>query len=171
MAALDALRRAGPGSRRTTVGEYEIDDDPTRVDREVVWRYLSTEAYWGRWRDRRMVEAQLDEAFLLLGAYHRGSGEMVGFARGTGDGLSFGYLADVFVLDSARGAGLGKALVAAVVEQDPRIRWVLFTADAHGLYRRYGFTDPDATAMVRPSSVPAPGVSPGAGVRGAVSGP
>jgi hypothetical protein len=158
MAALDELRRrAGTGPR--IVGDYEIDDDPARVDRGVVWQYLSTEAYWGRWRTRADVEFQLDEAFLLLGIYRRGTGEMVGFARGTGDGLSFGYLADVFVLDSARGAGLGKALVAAVVERDPRIRWVLFTNDAHGLYRQYGFAEPDATAMVRLSSMPAPGVS------------
>jgi hypothetical protein len=169
MAALDELR--GAGSRRTVVGDYEVDDDPTRIDRDVVWRYLSTEAYWGRWRDRELLEAQLDEAFLLLGAYHRGTGEMVGFARGTGDGIAFGYLADVFVLDSARGAGLGKALVTAVVERDPRIRWVLFTADAHGLYRQYGFAEPDATTMVRPSDVAPPGVSPRAGVRGAVPGP
>lgn len=150
MAALDDLR--GAASRRTTVGDHEIDDDPTRVDRDVVWRYLSTGAYWGRWRDRAFVEAQLDEAFLLVGAYHRATGEMVGFARGTGDGMSFGYLADVFVLGSARGAGLGKALVAAVVDHDPLIRWVLFTADAHELYRPFGFAAPDSTAMVRPST-------------------
>ena len=62
----------------------------------------------------------------------------------------FGYLADVFVLESARGAGLGKAIVAAVVGRSPRIRWVLFTDDAHGLYRQHGFTDPDPTCLVRP---------------------
>jgi GNAT superfamily N-acetyltransferase len=159
MAALDELR--GATSRRTVVGDYEIDDDPTRIDRDVVWRYLSEEAYWGRWRTRADVEFHLDEAFLLLGAYHRATGEMVGFARGTGDGLSFGYLADVFVLDSARGAGLGKALVDAVVDSGPRIRWILFTADAHGLYRQYGFAGADDTTMVRdPDTVrrPAPPV-------------
>lgn len=145
---------AEPQRERTVVGDYEIDDDPGRIDREVVWSYLSTDAYWGRWRTREDVEFQLDEAFLLLGVYHRVTGEMVGFARGTGDGLSFGYLADVFVLGSARGAGLGKALVAAVAGRDPRLRWVLFTADAHELYRPFGFTEPDATCLVRP----APGV-------------
>ena len=151
MAALDELRRrAGRGPR--VVGDYEIDDDPDRVDRDVVWRFLSTAAYWARWRSRADVEYQLDEAFLLLGVYHRGTGEMVGFARGTGDGVSFGYLADVFVLDSARGAGLGKAIVDAVVTRDPRIRWVLFTADAHSLYRKYGFTEPDPTCLVRPAA-------------------
>ena len=30
-------------------------------------------------------------------------------------------------------------------------RWVLFTADAHGLYEQFGFAAPDATAMVRPA--------------------
>jgi GNAT superfamily N-acetyltransferase len=148
MAALDEL--SGAASTRTVVGDHEIDDDPTRIDRDVVWQYLSTEAYWGRWRTREQLEFQLDEAFLLVGAYRRATGEMVGFARGTGDGLSFGYLADVFVLESARGAGLGKAIVDAVVNRGPRIRWVLFTNDAHGLYRQYGFTEPDETAMVRP---------------------
>jgi GNAT superfamily N-acetyltransferase len=152
--AMAALRElSGAASTRTVVGDYEVDDDPTRIDRDVVWRYLSEEAYWGRWRTREEVESQLDEAFLLLGAYRRESGEMVGFARGTGDGLSFGYLADVFVLDSARGAGLGTALVDAVVHAGPRIRWVLFTADAHGLYRQYGFDDPDSTALVRSPAV------------------
>ncbi len=171
--ALDAL--AGLQARATrapvVVGDHEIDDDPARIDREVVWRYLSTEAYWGRWRTRAEVEAQLDDAFLVLGAYHRGTGEMVGFARGTGDGLAFGYLADVFVLASARGAGLGRAMVAAVVERDPRIRWVLFTADAHELYRPFGFAEPDATCLVRPAAVPTPGVRPPAGVPGPAVGP
>jgi GNAT superfamily N-acetyltransferase len=150
MAVLDE-----PRSTRIVVGDHELDDDPTRIDRDVAWKYLSEEAYWGRWRTREQLDAQFDEAFLLLGAYRRGSGEMVGFARGTGDGLSFGYLADVFVLESDRGAGLGKAIVDAVVNRSPRIRWVLFTDDAHGLYRRYGFTDPDPTCLVRPPTRPA----------------
>ena len=33
----------------------------------------------------------------------------------------------------------------------PDMRWTLFTGDAHGLYRQYGFTEPDTTAMVRPA--------------------
>jgi hypothetical protein len=153
MAALDELR--GAASTRTVVGDYEVDDAPTRIDRDVAWKYLSEDAYWGRWRTREQFEFHLDEAFLLLGVYRRDNGEMVGFARGTGDGLSFGYLADVFVLESARGAGLGKALVEAVVNRSPRIRWVLFTDDAHGLYRQYGFADPDPTCLVRSPTRPA----------------
>lgn len=116
-----------------------------------MWGYLSTEAYWGRLRSRADVEAQLDSAWRVVGAYRRDTGEMVGFARGVADGITFGYLADVFVLPHARGAGLGTALVAAMVDDERyrRMCWILFTDDAHGLYARFGFTATDATAMVR----------------------
>jgi len=150
LAVLRELSARAAGSA-TPVGEYELDDDPARVDRDVVWDFLSTEAYWARWRIRTDVETQLDRAWRVVGAYRRSTGAMVGFARGVSDGVSFGYLADVFVLDSARGAGLGKALVAAITD-DPRVRWVLFTGDAHGLYEQFGFTPPDPTCLVRPGA-------------------
>ncbi len=50
--------------------EYEFDDDPDRIDRDAVWQWLSTEAYWGRWRTRADVEAQLDNAWRVVAAYH-----------------------------------------------------------------------------------------------------
>jgi GNAT superfamily N-acetyltransferase len=134
---------------RALPGGDEVDDDPARIDRDVVWSYLSTEAYWGRSRTRADVDAQIDSAWRVVGAYR--DGVMVGFARAVSDGVAFGYLADVFVLDAARGAGLGKALVEAVLAGTERFRWTLFTADAHGLYARYGFAPPDATALVRPA--------------------
>ena len=30
-------------------------------------------------------------------------------------------------------------------------RWMLATDDAHGLYREFGFSEPDSTIMVRPT--------------------
>lgn len=150
-AAMRALKALPGTSHRIVHGDYEIDDDPARVDRDVVWEYLSTEAYWGRSRVRADVEAQLRSAWRVVGAYRRDTGAMVGFARAVGDGVSFAYLADVFVLATARGAGLGKALVAAMIDdRRPQMRWTLFTDDAHGLYAQFGFVAMDATAMVRP---------------------
>ena len=150
-AAMRVLKGLPVTPHRVVHGEYEIDDDPARVDRDVVWEYLSTEAYWGRARSRTVVEAQLGSAWRVVGAYRRDTGAMVGFARAVSDGLTFAYLADVFVLSSARGAGLGKALVAAMIDDRyPMMRWTLFTADAHGLYEQFGFAAPDDTAMVRP---------------------
>lgn len=128
----------------------EIDLDPARIDRDVVWEFLSTEAYWARWRTRADVETQLDVAWRTVGAYEGTA--MVGFARAVSDGVSFGYLADVFVLPSARGRGVATALVGAILDGHPRIRWVLFTDDAHGLYAPLGFGPPDHTCLVRPGS-------------------
>jgi GNAT superfamily N-acetyltransferase len=134
------------------VGGFEIDDDPARVDRDAVWRFLSTEAYWGRDRRRADVEAQLDRAWRVVGVYDA-EGATVGFARAVSDGVAFAYLADVYVDAAARGAGIGTALVRTMIEDGSGrdFRWTLFTQDAHGLYARFGFAAPDATAMVRPA--------------------
>ncbi|MEO7793433.1 MAG: GNAT family N-acetyltransferase [Thermoanaerobaculia bacterium] len=67
----------------------------------------------------------------------------IGFARVITDRATFAYLADVFVLDSHRGRGLGRVLMDAVASH-PELqglrRFMLATRDAHGLYAKYGFT-------------------------------
>lgn len=151
--------RPEPGvaaARQNGPMDYDLDDDPTRVQPEVVWQWLSTEAYWGRWRTRADVDAQLAGAWRVVGAYRSDTGEQVGFARAVSDGVAFAYLADVFVLDAHRGHGLGKRLVTRMIDEGPgsRFRWVLFTGDAHGLYEQYGFAAPDDTTMVRPAASP-----------------
>ena len=131
--------------------EFEIDDDRTRVDRDVLWEFLSTKAYWGRFRDRAKVERQLESAWRIVAAYRADDGRMIGYARAFSDGEASAYLADVFVVEDARGSGVGKALVHAMIEQGPGpyFRWMLHTLDAHELYRPFGFAEPDATYMER----------------------
>ncbi len=72
--------------------------------------------------------------------------KQVGFCRVTSDLSTFAYLADVFILEEYRGQGLSKLLVETVL-QHPDLqglrRWILATADAHGLYAQYGFTPLD----------------------------
>jgi GNAT superfamily N-acetyltransferase len=146
---------------RVSHAGFELDDAPDRIDLDALWAFLSTEAYWGRWRSRADVERQLAAAWRVVGAYQARTGEMVGFARAISDGVSFGYLADVYVAGPARGCGLGKRLVATMVDTGPGagFRWALHTADAHGLYRQFGFTEPDHTFLERrPAS--GPGATP-----------
>ncbi|OLF16546.1 GNAT family N-acetyltransferase [Actinophytocola xanthii] len=133
------------------MAEFEIDDDPGRVDRDVLWEFLSTKAYWGRSRDRGTVERQLDGAWRVVAAYRATDGSMIGFARAVSDGEALAYLADVFVVEEARGLGVGTELVRAMIEDGPGrdFRWMLHTLDAHGLYRRFGFAEPDATYLER----------------------
>jgi GNAT superfamily N-acetyltransferase len=131
---------------------YVFDDSPARVDRDVVWAFMTKHAYWGGWRSRAVVEAQIDASWRVVGAYHRDTGEMVGFARAVSDGQSLAYLADVFVMPEHRGHGLGVGLVDTIIEQGPgaHFRWMLHTGDAHGLYAKFGFRPPETTYLERP---------------------
>ena len=133
------------------VDAYELDDDPDRIDRDAVWQFLSTEAYWGRTRSRADFEAQLASAWRVVGAYETATGRQVGFARAISDGVATAYLSDVYILPAARGGGLGKELVATMIDRGPGsgFRWSLHTSDAHELYRKYGFTEPDSRYMER----------------------
>jgi GNAT superfamily N-acetyltransferase len=81
-----------------------------------------------------------------------------GFARAVSDGIQLAYLADVFVLAEHRGHGLGRRL-EEMVERGPgaAFRWLLHTADAHGLYAQFGFAAPDATLLERPGARPSVG--------------
>ena len=132
--------------------KFELDSDPGRIDLATVWTFLSTQAYWQRWRSRSDVERQITGAWRVVGAYERDTGRMVGFARALSDGVALAYLADLFVVDDARGQGIGKDLVREMIDNGPgaRFRWMLHTADAHGLYERFGFAPPDATFLERP---------------------
>ncbi len=134
------------------VEEYELVDDPDRVDVDAVWDYLSTDAYWGRWRAREDVERQVRGAWRVVSAHHPREGQ-VGFARAVSDGVALAYVADVYVLPPHRGRGLALRLLQLLVEDGPgaRYRWLLHTRDAHGLYAKLGFGVPDTTLMERPA--------------------
>ena len=135
----------------TRVGEFVYDDDPGRIDRDVVWAFLSTHAYWARWRTRDEVTVQLDGAWRVVGVY-TSSGAMVAFARAVSDGIALAYLADLFVLEEYRGAGIGRRLVGAMIDDGPgaNFRWMLHTRDAHGLYKQFGFAPANETYLERP---------------------
>jgi len=123
----------------TQAGEYLISDDPALIDIDVVHRWLSEDSYWSRGRTRQTVERSIAHS-IPLGVYHQGV--IVGFARVVTDRSTFAWLCDVFVTPEHRNAGVGKALVAAAVGHPDLAeikRFVLATADAHDLYRQYGF--------------------------------
>jgi GNAT superfamily N-acetyltransferase len=147
--------------KRILGGGYELDDDPTRVDVAAVHDYLANESYWARGRSRATVERLVREATRVVGLYHSlGDGihpvpetafAQVGFARAFSDGATNAYLADVYVLAEHRGRGLGVELVREMVERGPlaHLRWLLHTADAHELYRRFGFGPPSERLLER----------------------
>ena len=144
------MRAYAAGVRRDLGDGYELDDDRARIDRDAVHRYLSEESYWAEGRPREVQDALIDGAARVVGLYR--DGELVGFSRSLSDGHVQSYLADVYVLDDHRGHGLGVELVRFSVDEGPLAgtKWLLHTADAHGLYRKLGFVEPGSALLERP---------------------
>jgi GNAT superfamily N-acetyltransferase len=128
---------------------YELSDDRDLLDRAALHAYLTT-TYWALGRTRERQDELIEASGHVVGLYHHG--EQVGFARAVDcDAAHFVYLADVYVLEEHRGAGLGVELVREIVENGPLagVRWILHTRDAHDLYRRFGFIKPDERVLQR----------------------
>lgn len=120
-----------------THGEYEISDDPARLDLDTVERLLHG-TYWAVTRPRTVIEQSIANS-LVLGAYSHGA--QVGFARAVTDWCTFAWVCDVIIDEAHRGTGLGKALVEMLITH-PKIantRQILATRDAHTLYEKFGF--------------------------------
>lgn len=117
----------------------EISTDPDRLDVDLVHAWLSTDAYWALGRTRDVVERSIAGS-LTFGAYE--GDQQVAFARVVTDGATFAWLCDVYVAPDRRGAGVGTTLLEAVTAHLAGLhlkRVVLATADAHGVYERFGF--------------------------------
>ncbi|MCQ8878568.1 GNAT family N-acetyltransferase [Pseudoalteromonas shioyasakiensis] len=119
--------------------EYEISDDKSRLDINTIHHFLA-HSYWAEQIPIEIVEKAIAGS-LCFGVYN--SNELVGFARVITDAATFGYLADVFILEQHRGKGLSKLLMQQIMAhpdlQNLR-RFCLATSDAHQLYTQFGFT-------------------------------
>ena len=118
--------------------EIVVTTDPSRLDLDVIHGYLAR-SYWATGIPRDVVTRAMAHS-LCFGAF--AGDRQVGFARVVTDRATFAYVCDVFVLESHQGRGVGKQLMAAIMahpELQGLRRLALFTRDAHGLYRQYGF--------------------------------
>ena len=117
---------------------FTISTDPALLNLDVIHGYLY-HAYWCPGIPRDRVAAALPHSF-NFGLYE--GTQQLGLARVITDYTSFAYLCDVFVLKSHRGLGLGTWLIECVVNC-PTLAGIrnffLATADAHGLYEKFGF--------------------------------
>lgn len=120
-------------------GEFSITTDPSAVDIEAVHAFL-TRAYWSEGIPAELV-ARAIAGSIPFSLFH--GTKQIGFARVITDRTTFGYLADVYVLEAYRGQGLGRWLVECIL-QHPDLqtlrRFALVTRDAHSLYRQAGFS-------------------------------
>jgi GNAT superfamily N-acetyltransferase len=126
---------------------YEISDDPKRIELDTVARFLSS-SYWASGRSREIIERSIEHS-LCIGAYR--DGEQVAFARVVTDFAVMFWICDVFVAEEHRGRGLGKTMMARILE-DARLcqlTGLLATKDAHSLYAQFGFRREGERLMYR----------------------
>ena len=124
---------------KTFCADYEIDDDPLRLDFERVHAWL-TETYWSPGITRAQVERAARFSSLTVGAYR--DGQQAGYLRVISDRTAFAYICDVYVDAARRKQGLAKAMVRFALahpEHQGLRRWLLVTRDAHSVYREVGF--------------------------------
>jgi GNAT superfamily N-acetyltransferase len=108
-------------------------------DLTVVHNYLNGQAYWSRGIPLATVREAIANSLCFAGYRDE---TLVAFARVISDYATFANLVDVFVLPANRGQGLARELLQAVLAH-PQLqglrRFTLATADAHGLYSKFGF--------------------------------
>ena len=122
-------------------GRYSISTNPKRMDLDAIHAFLSR-SFWAEGISKTIVAKSIKNS-LCFGLFHDRA--QIGFARVITDRATFAYLCDVYVLEDYRASGLGKWLIETVMAH-PDLqglrRFQLVTRDAHGLYRRFGFTPP-----------------------------
>ena len=136
--------------------QFVISTDPAQLDEAVIFDYLANESYW--WQDLTREKLRRYLQFSLCFGVYEGE-QQVGFSRVVTDYTTFAYVADVFILPSHQGHGLGKWLVECIL-QHPELqslrKWTLNTRDAHTLYERFGFQNdpkPENYLVYKPKAV------------------
>ncbi len=135
---------------------FTISTDKNLLDIKAIHDYLCNRSYWAKGRSLDEVKTTIEHS-LCFGMYND-QGALMGFARVLTDRVAFAYLMDVFILEEYRKAGLGKALIQAILSSEDIKevrRFMLMTKDAHGLYEQFGFIPTEsADRLLERLSVP-----------------
>jgi ribosomal protein S18 acetylase RimI-like enzyme len=109
---------------------------------------------WSHARAPERLRIAVERADLALVAVQ--DDEVVGFVRTMSDGAFAVYIADILVLPEHQGEGIGRNLLAAVLDHYPLETFhhqvLIAERDAEGFYRRMGMTAVGAfglTAFIR----------------------
>jgi GNAT superfamily N-acetyltransferase len=115
-----------------------VTTNPLEVDLELAHRWMAT-TYWSENIPWPTFENACANSLVWAALDHD---RQVGFARVVTDRATFAWLCDVFVAEDARGRGVARRLVEAVLSHSDLQglrQFVLGTRDAHGLYEKFGF--------------------------------
>lgn len=119
--------------------EFFLSTDASKVNVDTVCSFLSR-SHWASNRKRETIIKSINHS-LCYGVYH--DQRQIAFARIVTDYCTYAYLCDVFVDEDYRSRGLSKWMMECIMKNpdlsDLR-RFTLATKDAHGLYKKFGFS-------------------------------
>ncbi|ROP63821.1 acetyltransferase (GNAT) family protein [Curtobacterium sp. PhB130] len=122
--------------------DFSLGDDRPDLD-ELVALYAAV-GWTAYTDDPGRLHAAVLGSHLVLTARSEG-GELVGLVRTVSDGCTIAYVQDLLVAPSAQRAGVGAALLGAVLERVADIRQVVLLTDAEpgqrAFYESCGFTE------------------------------
>jgi GNAT superfamily N-acetyltransferase len=131
-----------------TDNNYKISSDKSLLSLNKICEMLG-KCYWSSARPREIIAKSIENS-ICYGVYHQG--EQVGFCRIITDYATTYYICDVVIDEKYKGLGLGKKLVKCLIEHEnfgEKMRGMLATKDAHGLYSQCGFIIDDKSFMRR----------------------
>lgn len=109
---------------------------------------LIKQTYWAPNRSKEDFLLAMNHS-VNFGAFDEND-NLVGYARVVTDYVTIWYLCDVIVDENYRGQGIGKMLMSAIISDKrfAKSSALLKTKDAHGLYRKFGFSDADTNRVM-----------------------
>ena len=116
----------------------EISFDFERIDIEETSRLIA-QSYWGMGRTAAHNRVAFEHS-ICVSAFL--DGKQVGFGRAITDHAIFAHISDILVWPDHRGKGIGIRMMEALLGHPviaPLPSLALNTADAHGLYEKFGF--------------------------------
>jgi len=113
----------------------------SNMDFDKVTSILS-ESFWSPGIKSDEVKKAAANSALLVGAFKE-DGEQIAYGRVISDKTRFAHLTDFCVEEKYRRTGIGQKMVAYVLGHDELAdvyQWLLITKDAHGVYKKQGFS-------------------------------
>ena len=132
--------------------EHETPDDDSqfRVDLVLSWQeeqivdLYRAGGWWKEEMDSSKIKDLISGSFLFAVAISISTGRAVGMGRVISDGIADAYIQDLVVLDDWRRSGVGKMILARLLEEcrSKGISWIGLIAEPgkEDFYRSLGFS-------------------------------